>query len=54
MKKINQEQMELTTGGFPWASLAAGALCAYGLITAPTGVGAWIAAVSCGSVVLTD
>lgn len=54
MKKITHEKMEKMTGGFPWSSLAAGALCAYGLITAPTGIGAYIAMVSCGAVVLTD
>lgn len=31
--------MAQVEAGFPWASLAAGALCAAGLLTAETGVG---------------
>ncbi len=54
MKQLNSNEMSRIEGGFPWASFAAGALCAVGLLTAETGVGLLIAAAGCGSAVLED
>jgi hypothetical protein len=54
MKILNQSELAQIEAGFPWASLAAGALCAAGIITAETGVGLALAAAGCGSALLSD
>jgi hypothetical protein len=54
MKTLNVNQMEIITGGFPWASAAAGFFCGLGLVTAETGVGLLIAGASCAAAGLSD
>lgn len=54
MKVLNENELATVQGGFPWASLVAGGLCALGIVTAETGVGLLIAAAGCGSAFLDD
>lgn len=54
MKTLNSTEMAQVEAGFPWASLAAGALCAAGLLTAETGFGVALAVAGCGSAFLSD
>lgn len=54
MKVLNENELATVQGGFPWASLAGGALCAVGILTAETGVGLLIAAAGCGASFLDD
>lgn len=54
MKDLTIEQMSEIEGGFPWASFASGALCAYGILTAATGIGLLAAGIGCGAAFLVD
>jgi bacteriocin-like protein len=54
MKVLNENELATVQGGFPWASLAAGALCAAGILTAETGAGLLLAAAGCGASFLDD
>jgi bacteriocin-like protein len=54
MKVLNENELATVQGGFPWASLVNGALCAAGILTAESGVGLALAAVGCGAAFLDD